>query len=99
MVVNLNLPVLGGALEPPLQLTAVPQITQKPVDWNRTAYSAAHVVCDPLADVDPWVNTAVDWDTTLGGFRQHLWDMGGLVSPKHGHRAAWHGGAGLAHIT
>src|SRR6202171_1920205 len=27
---------------------------------NRVAFSAAHVVCDPLADVDPWLTAAID---------------------------------------
>ncbi len=43
--------------------------------WNRTAYAAAHVVADPLADCDPWIDTAVDWDRTLA-FREHLWSLG-----------------------
>ena len=43
--------------------------------WNRTAYAAAHVVCDPLADIDPWLDTAVGWDRTLA-FREHLWSLG-----------------------
>lgn len=50
----------------------------KPVasgNWNRKAFAAAHVVSDPLAEYDPWLDTAIDWDTTLR-FRQHLWDLG-----------------------
>jgi len=43
--------------------------------FNRIAYAAAHVVADPLADVDPWVDTAVDWDKTIA-FRNYLWDLG-----------------------
>ncbi|MCW5685342.1 MAG: DUF993 family protein, partial [Pseudolabrys sp.] len=42
---------------------------------NRVAYAAAHVVADPLADIDPWLGIAVDWDRTLA-FREHLWDLG-----------------------
>lgn len=44
-------------------------------DWNRTAYAATHVVADPMADGDPWLDTAVDWDRTLA-FREHLWSLG-----------------------
>ena len=44
-------------------------------DWTRTAYAAAHVVADPLAEADPWVDVALDWDRTLA-FRQHLWSLG-----------------------
>ena len=42
---------------------------------NRVAFSAAHVVADPLADVDPWLTSAVDWDRTIA-FREHIWDLG-----------------------
>ncbi len=42
---------------------------------NRVAFSAAHVVADPLADVDPWLSAAIDWDRTIA-FREHVWDLG-----------------------
>jgi hypothetical protein len=43
--------------------------------WNRVAYAAAHVVNDPLAARDPWIDPAVDWDATLA-YREYLWDLG-----------------------
>jgi hypothetical protein len=43
--------------------------------FNRVAYAAAHVVADPLADIDPWLDAAVDWDKTIA-FRHYLWDLG-----------------------
>jgi hypothetical protein len=42
---------------------------------NRVAFSAAHVVSNPLADVDPWLTAAVDWDKTIA-FREYVWDLG-----------------------
>src|SRR5258705_8037604 len=42
---------------------------------NRVAFSAAHVVADPLADADPWLTSAIDWDRTIA-FREHIWDLG-----------------------
>src|SRR6201987_4890269 len=42
---------------------------------NRVAFSAPHVVADPLADVDPWLSAAIDWDRTIA-FREHVWDLG-----------------------
>jgi hypothetical protein len=42
---------------------------------SRVAFSAAHVVADPLADVDPWLAAAIDWDKTIA-FREHVWDLG-----------------------
>jgi hypothetical protein len=42
---------------------------------NRIALAAAHVVADPMADVDPWLTAAPDWDRTIA-FREHLWSLG-----------------------
>jgi hypothetical protein len=42
---------------------------------NRVSFAAAHVVADPLADNNPWLDTAVDWERTIA-FREHLWDLG-----------------------
>ena len=42
---------------------------------NRVAFSAAHVVADPLAELDPWLSAAIDWDRTIA-FREHVWDLG-----------------------
>ena len=47
--------------------------TQPP--YPRIAYSAAHVVADPLADADPWVTPAIDWDRTIA-YRRYLWSLG-----------------------
>jgi len=43
--------------------------------FNRVAFAAAHVVADPLADVDPWLTPAIDWERTIA-FRRHLWKLG-----------------------
>ena len=48
-------------------------------EWNRIAYAATHVVADPLADCDPWLDAPVDWDRTLA-FRDYLWSMGFAVA-------------------
>jgi hypothetical protein len=45
------------------------------VTFNRIAFSAAHVVADPRAAIDPWIDCAVDWDATIA-YRQHLWKLG-----------------------
>lgn len=45
------------------------------VAFNRIAYSAAHVVANPLADIDPTSGAALDWDRTLA-YRRHLWSLG-----------------------
>ena len=43
--------------------------------FDRIAFSAAHVVADPLADIDPWLATALDWDATIA-YRRYLWSLG-----------------------
>ena len=74
MSVTIKLPVNGGALEP-VTLLAGPRPAAAGGQWNRIGYAAAHVVCDPLADNDPWIDTAVDWDRTLA-YREYLWSIG-----------------------
>ena len=44
-------------------------------DLPRVAFAAAHVVADPLAEGDPWLHEAVDWDATIA-YRRHLWGLG-----------------------
>src|SRR5262249_11749505 len=60
---------------------------------NRVAFSAAHVVANPLADVDPWLAAAVDWDKTIA-FREHVWDLGlgvaeAMDTPQRGMGLDW----------
>ncbi|PZP49163.1 MAG: dihydrodipicolinate synthase family protein [Agrobacterium fabrum] len=59
------------------RLSGTPVAVEKrsAVDFNRVAFAAAHVVADPLADNDPWLTPAIDWDATLR-FRHRLWDLG-----------------------
>jgi Protein of unknown function (DUF993) len=73
-VPTLNLPVAGGRLAP--YTTQPPQAlpAAKP-PFNRIAYAAAHVVADPLAEGDPWLDAAIDWERTIA-FRRHLWSLG-----------------------
>ena len=42
---------------------------------SRVVYSAAHIVCDPLADTSPVDRPCIDWDATMA-FRHHLWSLG-----------------------
>ena len=50
-------------------------VTERGSSWNRVALAAAHVVADPNADNDPWLDASVDWDATLA-YRRHLWRLG-----------------------
>jgi Protein of unknown function (DUF993) len=73
-VPTLNLPIAGGKIAP--YSTRPPRHfppAQPP--FNRIAYAAAHVVADPLAEADPWLDVAIDWERTIG-YRRHLWSLG-----------------------
>ena len=71
---TIALPTKDRRLEP--YCTGEPIVLPKNgVTFNRIAYAAAHVVADPLADVDPWLTPAVDWERTIA-FRHYLWDLG-----------------------
>jgi len=70
-----NLPTREGGTEP--------YRLKGPPAWNgtgerafdRIALAAAHIVADPLADVDPWLKPAIDWDATIA-YRRYLWNLG-----------------------
>lgn len=72
----LTLPSYDGTLAP-YALQGTPLIPRAPrVAQTRTAFAAAHVISDPLAERSPWdTRPAVDWDATLA-FRVGLWDQG-----------------------
>ncbi len=71
---TLNLPIAAGKLAPyTLQQPKAFPVAQPP--FSRIAFAAAHVVADPLADHDPWLTPAVDWERTIA-FRRHLWSLG-----------------------
>lgn len=75
MALTLTLPIAAGSLQPYTLRGTTPVRPAAGVAFNRIAYSAAHVVADPLAVVDPWVNCAIDWDATIA-YRRHLWSLG-----------------------
>ncbi|MDR7375637.1 hypothetical protein J2X19_000295 [Rhodoferax ferrireducens] len=65
----------AGALQPYTLRGTPPLASSTRVPFNRIAYSAAHVVADPRAAIDPWLQCAVDWDATIA-YRQRLWSLG-----------------------
>ena len=72
---SVKLPAAGGRLEH-FRLSAPRNFPRKAAGaFNRVAYSAAHVVADPLAAVDPWQGCAIDWDATIA-YRRTLWGLG-----------------------
>ena len=75
---SLLLPASGRRIERyTLENTALPATGRGGTvpSFNRVAYAAAHVVVDPLAATDPYLQSVIDWDATLR-FRHYLWDLG-----------------------
>jgi len=73
--VSIKLPVTGGRLEH-FRLSIPRNFPRKAAGaFSRVAYSAVHVVADPLAAVDPWQGCAIDWDATIA-YRRTLWELG-----------------------
>lgn len=70
------LPKQDGSLET-YRLHEAPPVRKpssgKPL--NRLALAAAHMVVNPLAEGDPWLDFTPDWDRTLA-YRDYLWDLG-----------------------
>lgn len=78
MTTTLRLPTSGGALQDYLVANAPLAAPERPAGghaFNRIAYAAAHIVVDPLADNDPWLDRNIDWERTVA-FREYLWDLG-----------------------
>src|SRR5499426_73883 len=75
MSIILPLPALDGRIAPYTLSDAArfPDRVTRPL--NRVALAAAHVVADPRADIDPWLQAAPDWERTIA-YREYLWDLG-----------------------
>ncbi|MEC4719915.1 dihydrodipicolinate synthase family protein [Noviherbaspirillum sp. CPCC 100848] len=75
MSLTLQLPLEDGRLQRYALSQRTPVEPPAKPAFNRIAYSAAHVVANPLAPVDPWLEAAIDWDATIA-YRRRLWSMG-----------------------
>jgi hypothetical protein len=75
MTQRIQLPNAHGQLAGYDLIGTAPVQPKLGVKFNRIAYSAAHVVSNPLAPHEPWLDCAVDWDATIA-YRQHLWKLG-----------------------
>ncbi|MGN7751180.1 dihydrodipicolinate synthase family protein [Sinorhizobium sp. 22678] len=74
-MVSIKLPIEGRLASYDLTGRPVPFNRRDAKAFSRVAFAAAHVVADPLADNDPWLAPAIDWECTLA-FRHRLWDLG-----------------------
>jgi hypothetical protein len=75
LALGIKLPTAAGKLED-FQLS-VPQDfdASGKKTFNRVALAAAHVVADPLARGNPWIDAALDWEATIA-YRRYLWSLG-----------------------
>src|SRR5512137_62286 len=71
---TINLPTPDGRIEP-FATRAPTEFAKATPPFPRVALAAAHVVADPLAEQDPWLDVKMDWDRTIA-FRKHLWSLG-----------------------
>ncbi|TCA02184.1 MULTISPECIES: dihydrodipicolinate synthase family protein [Rhizobium] len=72
---TINLPLDGKIVPYTLTGTPIALAKRDAKAFPRIAFAAAHVVADPLANNDPWLTPAIDWERTLA-FRHRLWDLG-----------------------
>ena len=75
MSLTLQLPDAAGSAHTHTMRSTVATPPAIRIPFNRIVYSAAHVVADPRAAIDPWLQCAVDWESTIA-YRQHLWSLG-----------------------
>ena len=75
MSLVLKLPAAEGALKNYTLSGREPWRAPSSPAFNRIAFTAAHVVANARADNDPWLDCAIDWDTTIA-YRKRLWRMG-----------------------
>src|SRR5207245_3649732 len=75
LAVRIKLPAASGKLAE-FRLSAPRDFgTAGRKTFNRIALAAAHVVADPLALGNPWLDSAVDWEATTA-YRRYLWSLG-----------------------
>src|SRR4051812_35663274 len=78
-MVSLTLPRADGSLYTYETRSAPTFEIPKTPFQSRVAFSAVHVVADPLADADPLTSAQIDWESTLA-YRRHLWSLGMSVA-------------------
>src|SRR3989441_6740596 len=76
---TLRLPRADGAVTPYTLSGSAPVSAPAGSIRSRVAFAAVHVVADPLADVSPTLEVALDWEATLA-YRRYLWSLGLAVA-------------------
>ena len=79
MALSLTLPRADGRLATYTLTGRTPVVPPPGPIRSRIAYAAVHVVADPLADINPTLETRLDWEATLA-YRRYLWSSGLAVA-------------------
>src|SRR5437867_9917396 len=75
----LLLPRADGSLQSYVPSRAAEFVAVNQPIKSRIGYAAVHVVADPLADNNPTLDVAIDWEATLA-YRRYLWSLGLAVA-------------------
>jgi len=76
---TLRLPRVDGSLAPYTPGRHKPFPAAAGPLRSRIAFAAVHVVADPLANINPTLETRLDWEATLA-YRRYLWSLGLAVA-------------------
>jgi hypothetical protein len=76
---TLTLPRADGTLSRYTLSGQAPVVPPPGAIASRVGMAAVHVVADPLANVNPTLDVAIDWESTLA-FRRYLYSMGLAVA-------------------
>lgn len=72
---TLRLPGINGEVENYTISSTGARSTEYPKPESRVVFAAAHVVPDVYADINPTLDTAIDWEGTIA-YRRYLWSLG-----------------------
>ena len=79
MARTLRLPRADGTLTSYRLTGQAPAVSPGGPIKARVAYAAVHVVADPLANITPPLQAALDWEATLA-YRRYVWSLGLAVA-------------------
>ncbi len=79
MARTLRLPRADGTLTSYRLTGQAPVVSPGGPIKARVAYAAVHVVADPLANITPPLQAALDWEATLA-YRRYVWSLGLAVA-------------------
>ncbi len=79
MPLTIELPASGGERRTYTLTGQPPRAATGEPFRSRVAFAAAHVTVDALADAEPALDAAIDWETTLA-YRRYLWSLGFAVA-------------------